>query len=319
MNRGESPSVRAVGIVCGGIIFANGTHYQSGVHRPLEHIQALLDRTASYPVVIEELPPGILKSNCREAEIALVFALPCREQTAWLLLGEKHSGEPFLSEEIALLESVCRQLAVSIDNLSLLQTKIVPEREVQHREKLAAIGQLAATVAHEIRNPITGAKCLLEQVGDALPAASDDGEYIQLALEDLDRVELSVGQLLTFARKEDYQFLPHNVTDLLHTTVQSFAVQAKEKEVAVSCPARTPLAAEAVEVMIDGEKIRRTLLNLLTNALDAVGFGGTIHISIETTGPEVEIRVSDNGQGLNQADQEHILSPSLPAKKKAPA
>ena len=306
----------SLGVVCGAIIFSDGTHYESGTGQPLEHIQPLLDRTASYPVVIEELPPGTLKSTCREAEITLVFALPCREQTAWLLLGEKRSGEPFLSEEIALLESVCRQLAVSIDNLSLLQAKIVLEREVQHREKLAAIGQLAATVAHEIRNPITGAKCLLEQVGDALPAASDDSEYIQLALEDLDRVEQSVGQLLTFARKEDYQFSPHNVTDLIHTTVQSFAAQAKEKDVAVSCPAQTPLEAEAVEVMIDSEKIRRTLLNLLTNALDAVGFGGTIHISLETAGPEVEIRVSDNGQGLNQADQEHIFEPFFTRKEK---
>ncbi len=58
---------------------------------------------------------------------------------------------------------------MAVDNLCLIQAKIAMEREMQHREKLVAIGQLAATVAHEIRNPITGAKCLL--LTAALPGA----------------------------------------------------------------------------------------------------------------------------------------------------
>jgi len=224
-------------------------------------------------------------------------------------LGEKYSGRPFFSQELVLIEAACGQLAMAIDNLLLVQSKLALEREMQHREKLAAIGQLAATVAHEIRNPITGAKCLLQQVGDELNGNAQGKEYVQLALEDLDRVEQSVSQLLTFARKEDFQFIEQDVTDLARSTVQRFIAQTSEKAVAVQIQDSAPMWAT-----IDEEKMRRTLLNLLANAQDAVNGNGTITVSLAAAGPDVEIQVSDNGQGLSQEDQKRIFEPFFTTK-----
>jgi two-component system sensor histidine kinase HydH len=215
-----------------------------------------------------------------------------------------------LSQEIALLEAVCGQLAVAIDNLFLIQAKVALEREMQHHEKLAAIGQLAATVAHEIRNPITGAKCLLQQVGDELQGNSQGKEYVQLALEDLERVEQSVSQLLTFARKEEFSFSEQDVAELVETTVHRFAAQIQERTASIKLheSART-LAA------VDEEKVRRVLINLLTNAADAVNGNGSIEVSVGATGPEVEIRVRDNGHGLSPEEQEHVFEPFFTTKE----
>ncbi|MBI3302384.1 MAG: hypothetical protein HYZ72_09970 [Deltaproteobacteria bacterium] len=139
-----------LGLSYGVVLFSDGTVHGQGKEVGAIHELPLhaLVQTSSRLVVVEELAEGPLKSACSEAGVGLVLTLPCREQRGWLLLGEKRSGGPFLSQEIALIEAVCGQLAVAIDNLYLIQTKVALEREMQHREKLAAIGQLAATVAH---------------------------------------------------------------------------------------------------------------------------------------------------------------------------
>lgn len=270
-----------------------------------------LERNDAALVVVEELPHGPLRSACTKAHLGLAVSLPCHERRSWLLLGKKHSRGPFLSEETTQLELLCGELAIALDNFFLIQTKIFLEREMQHKEKLIAIGQLAATVAHDIRNPITGAKCLLQQVGDELSGDSQGKEYIQLALEDLERVEQSVSQLLTFARKEAFSFSEQDVAELVGTTVQRFAAQVQTRDIAISMQASAKAPAA-----IDEEKMRRVLVNLLTNAADAVNGNGVIAVSISVAGPDVEIRVSDNGHGLALEDQEHIFEPFFTMKEK---
>src|SRR5262249_45575170 len=238
-----------LGLTSAGILFADGTWYgrpdatkaQSAV--PLPALTQMSDPL----VVIEEAPAGLLKTACTEARIGVVVTLPCREQRGWLLLGEKHSGRPFFSQELTLIEAACGQLAMAIDNLLLVQSKLALERAMQHREKLAAIGQLAATVAHEIRNPIAGAKCLLQQVDDEWSGDAQGKEYVQFALDDLARVEESVSQLLTFARKEEFQFTEQDVSELVRTTAQRFIAQMQDKAVAVYIQASTPALAAVDE------------------------------------------------------------------------
>lgn len=208
---------KSLGVTYGTILFSDETLHgftpspQPSAFRgedgdAIRAVCRVLVQDDSQLIVVEELAEGPLKAACREVGVGLVVTLACREQPGWLLLGEKRSGGPFLSEETFLVEAVCGQVAVAIDNFCLVQAKVALEREVQHREKLVAIGQLAATIAHEIRNPITGAKCLLQQIEENLNGAPEGKEYVQLALEDLERVEQSVSQLLTFARKEEFHF-----------------------------------------------------------------------------------------------------------------
>jgi signal transduction histidine kinase len=301
----------SLGLSSGAVLLNDGTVYSKGKAVLAPSLCPLLARANAQLLVIEELAEGPLKSACSEAGIELAFVLPCREQRGWVLLGEKCSGRPFLSQEIALIEAICGQLAIALDNLYLIQAKVALERAMQHREKLAAIGQLAATVAHEIRNPITGAKCLLQQVEDELSDALQSKEYVQLALEELERVEQRVSQLLTFARKEEYHFAEQDVTKLIRATVHRFAPQAQAKGVTIRLQESIPVWA-----IIDEEKIRQTLLNLLENALDAVNTDGEIVVQVSATGPAAEVRVSDNGPGLALEDQERIFEPFFTRKEK---
>lgn len=309
----------SAGLLHGAILFADGTVYRTEQRQhcsprtdeDLSQLCLLLTSKELRPLVVDELVEGPLRASCREKNIGLIFPLPCREQRGWLLLGEKRSGRPFLSQEIALLEAVCGQLAVAIDNIFLIQAKVALEREMQHREKLAAIGQLAATVAHEIRNPITGAKCLLQQVEEELNGAPQGKEYIQLALEDLGRVEQSVSQLLTFARKEEFSFAEHDVTDLVRTTLHRFTEQTQKETLAFRLQDAAPAPAA-----VDEEKFRRVLWNLLANAVDAVNGNGEIVVRVVATGPELQLQVVDNGKGLTSDEQSQIFEPFFTTKEK---
>jgi signal transduction histidine kinase len=303
----------SLGLTSAAILFADGTVYDhaDAAKTPHAGLISTLRQTNEPIVVTEELPDGPFKTACTEAQVGVVITLPCREQRGWLLLGEKHSGRPFFSQELSLLEAACGQLAMAIDNLLLVRSKLALERAMQHREKLAAIGQLAATVAHEIRNPITGAKCLLQQVGDELNDNAQGREYVHLALEDLNRVEQSVSQLLSYARKEEFQFSEQDINELLRTTIQRFSSHPSGKNVSVRLQEQP-----CVRAAIDEEKMRRTLLNLLTNARDAVNGDGIVTVRLSATGPEVQIHVSDNGQGLSPEDQSRIFEPFFTTKEK---
>lgn len=302
-----------LGVEHGAVMFADGTVYGAG--EGVEAVRALplpvFLHVGPPPLVVEELAEGPLKSACAKAGIGLVVALPCRERRAWLLLGEKRSGGPFFSEELGQLEALCGQLATAVDNCSLFQANIALEREVRHREKLAAIGQLAATVAHEIRNPIAGAKCLLQQVEEEMGDVPRGKEYVRLALEDLGRVEQSVSQLLTFARKEEYRYSEQDVTEVVRAAVARFAAQVQEKGVTVRFVGDAPVWAA-----IDEEKIRRVLLNLLANAADAVDGDGEITVRVGVADAGVAICVSDSGRGLAPEDREKIFEPFFTRKEK---
>ena len=309
----------SVGLSYGVILFADGTSYHtelssrspSLLRGDTSRLRVLLAQEEPRPLVVDELAEGSLKASCREQRLGLILPLLCRERRGWLLLGEKHSSRPFLSQEIMLLEAICGQLAMAADNLFLIQAKVALEREIQHQEKLAAIGQLAATVAHEIRNPITGAKCLLQQVESELSGSAQGTEYVQLALEDLARVERSVSQLLSFARKEEFHFTEQDVVDVVRTTLNRFTEHAQNGAVAFRLD-----GAASVPATIDEEKFRRILVNLLTNALDAVNSDGLVTVSVQALGPDVEIRVSDNGRGLSSEEQERIFEPFFTTKEK---
>ena len=119
----------SLGLASATILFADGTQYScDGTTGTTCDPRTRADPTTDSLLVIEEAPEGPLKTACNEAQLAVVVTLPCREQRGWLLLGEKLSGRPFFSQELMLIEAACGQLAMAIDNLLLVQSKLALER-----------------------------------------------------------------------------------------------------------------------------------------------------------------------------------------------
>ena len=148
------------------------------------------------------------------------------------------------------------------------------EREVKHsapRERrtleerhVRSLEELSASIAHEIRNPITAAKSLVQQMGED-PASTENVEYAKVALEELDRVERSVAHLLRFAREEEIRMTDLRLADVIGSAVATLRDRATSRGVALDVQVGADCALRG-----DAEKLRRVLINLVGNALDAL-------------------------------------------------
>jgi signal transduction histidine kinase len=186
-------------------------------------------------------------------------------------------------------------------------------REVETRSR-RSLEDLSASIAHEIRNPITAAKSLVQQMGED-PASEENLEYAGLALSELDRVERSISHLLRYARDEEPRFEPVSLGEIAHSAVAGLRERAKSLgiELTLDCD-------RAGNMRGDPEKLRRVIENLIANAIDAVREMGTPLGRIEVlggeslAGTEIWLRVVDNGPGIPAEDRERIWSPFFTTK-----
>jgi len=183
------------------------------------------------------------------------------------------------------------------------------QRRALEGEKARSLEELSASIAHEIRNPITAAKSLVQQMGED-PASGDNVEYAAVALEELERVERSISHLLRYAREEEIQLRSMR----LGSAVESALAALGERTSKLGVDVRTDLASEA-EIDGDPEKLPRVFINLIGNALDAFEQGGTPQPRLELAvgeslaGTEVWARVRDNGPGMSPETQTKVFQP----------
>jgi signal transduction histidine kinase len=196
-------------------------------------------------------------------------------------------------------EEVGRRIPVAVAHNRL-------ELEDRHARNLE---HLSASIAHEIRNPITAAKSLLQQMGED-PHSMENVEYASVALQELERVERSISHLLRYARDEDLRPESVALVDVVQSALEALHERIGRSDVAVRVDAN-----EAGTLVADPEQLRRVVLNLVSNALDAVDGQRTPppRIDVEAgknlAGTEVWLRVRDNGPGIEPEKRDEIWTP----------
>ncbi len=214
----------------------------------------------------------------------------------------------------AFVEPELRRKWIQREVEGRVQSTVSEERRALEGQQRRSLEELSASIAHEIRNPITAAKSLLQQMGED-PGSSENVEYAQVALEELDRVERSISHLLRYAREEDMAVEPIRLSEVLEGAVESFRERIAKSGVEV----RPTLDVEG-EMEGDAEKLRRVLINLIGNALDAFDESGTQSPRIEVglgenlAGSEVWLRMKDNGPGVDEETQAKMFRPFYTSK-----
>jgi signal transduction histidine kinase len=206
-----------------------------------------------------------------------------------------------------------RQLVEREVNRQLDRTVSAERRSLGERHA-RTLEELSASIAHEIRNPITAAKSLVQQMGED-PSALENVDYARVALEELDRVERSVSHLLRYAREEEIEPAPMRMAEAIDAALESFRDRIERGGVRV----RRQLDGEGA-MQGDVEKIRRALINLVGNALDSLEQGAVpdpvleIHSGENLAGNEVWVRVRDNGPGIDAERMARIFRPFYTSK-----
>jgi signal transduction histidine kinase len=300
-----------------GVLLSDGTPVTHG-ELDLEPVSRLWSQTA-----VASLPEGpfsagwVPDAQLREAltEADVLVALPIvSPQRRWghLLISTDFAGFSLRVEDVDSVEAFADQLALVLDAADLLVRVVHVERSLAHAEKLAAIGETAARIAHEIRNPITAARSLAQQLARE-PGSPHSAEH-ELILEELEQVERQVAKLLRFARPDEFRFGPVDLGELVRMTVDRLRARLDDAGIRVVVDASVPVVARG-----DREKLGQVLINLLENAADALKDTPRerrwIRVATAGSNGTATLRVSDGGPGVPADALPRLFEPFFSLKE----
>jgi signal transduction histidine kinase len=190
----------------------------------------------------------------------------------------------------------------------------VANRKLVQSEKLAQIGRMAATIAHEIRNPLTSVKLNIQKVRSSEHLDETEQEHMSLSEEGIAQIERFIKELLNFTRVSDLQKARFAIDQVLDESIKLLRDVLAQKAVAVE----RRYAAGLPEVLVDGDRLRQVFANILRNSAEALPGGGRITITTGTVeteaGCRLRIRISDNGAGIPEKDWDTIFEPFFTTK-----
>ena len=187
------------------------------------------------------------------------------------------------------------------------------EAEIRRQEKLAALGGLAAGVAHEIRNPLSSIKGLATYFADKFAPESEDRNLARVMTGEVDRLNRVISELLEFARPTDLKRRPSDINDVLEHCLKLIQQDAAEKQIQIE----RRLTEALCPVFIDPDRLSQCLLNLYLNAIEAMAPGGRLTVSSDQPDPDqVRIRIADTGGGISPEDLDNIFNPYFTTKSK---
>jgi len=255
-----------------------------------ETLPALTIAKGDYDV----LPPALQDALCDASIIAIVPIASPRSRRGHLVIAAGPIAASLASEDVQAIESVARQLALLLDGCELLARAVAVERSLAHAEKLAAMGELSARVAHDIRNPLTAARSLAQQISRE---PNDFGEELGIILSELERVERHVATLLRYVRRDDFQFAPVDVGAVVRGALEPYRRRCADAGIALRAELETGITARA-----DEEKLRQVVSNLVENALDAMAtshaVGRSLAVALAASNGTATLRVTDSGPGV---------------------
>lgn len=244
--------------------------------------------------------------------IALVIPFQWEEGLlGFLLVGDKRNGKNFTIMEIEALEALAPAMAMAISRALLYQNLKRKDLQMMQSEKLAALGEMAASFVHGIRNPLGIISGSAETLKKKIPEPVQS-EMIQFIREESERINRMLTNFLEFAKPKPPTFQEVNLKDILRRTVDLSSIPARERGVQVV----QEYPQDKVSLFLDPEQIHEAFVNLELNALEAMPAGGTLRITLtQKENKDVIIRVSDTGVGIPAGRESKIFDPFFTTKE----
>lgn len=185
------------------------------------------------------------------------------------------------------------------------------EEQILSADKFRAVGQLAAGVAHEIRNPLGITRGTAELLKDELDNKEQSLNRVNDIIAEVDRMNLIITNFLDFSRFSPLQIKEHNIQDLIDKTLQLCQYQLEQAQIKYI----KEFAADLPKVKVDGQQLIQVFLNLILNSRDAMPDGGTLIITTRLVKNQVHIEIKDSGIGIQLQQLSHLYEPFYSTKK----
>ncbi len=302
--------------------------------------RALLDRLEQGPIDLEEVEreakphhgpktPGsgaVVTAAEALGTLRTGVVLGVRDQERMLIgllvLVDTRVRDAFSPEEVAVLQDFASKIAVVVENSRVYS-------QMKNRDRLTELGQMAAGLAHEIRNPlgaIKGAAQLLIEPSDASGEPDPSSrEFLGIILEEVDRLDRVLGSILDYARPNPGVAVPTDINSVVKQTLRFLANERSGDDLKLE----VLLDPSLPRVAIDPEQLRQVFMNLYRNGVQAMKGRGRITVSTRvrlglgtrpglagTDEPFVELTVADNGPGISQNVLRKLFQPFFTTKEK---
>ena len=246
-----------------------------------------------------------------EAALAIRLADHGGRSLGWLHLLD-HRNERILEPSfVSLAQLMANQIAVAMENNALLarvRRQLIEVQRVQEQliqaSKLGAVGELAAAVAHEVNNPLTGILGFAELLMAELPVDDPRHGEAEVIRDEAVRSRSIIRALLEFARPRPPQRIPTSINDLARATIDLIRFRAAEADVTIAADYGDLPCLE-----IDADAFRQVLLNLFNNAVDAMPQGGELRVTTVAEVDRVGVMIADLGIGMDDVTRERIFTP----------
>ncbi len=288
----------------------------------VKHRQPLIIPDASrdkrvHPYVVEDGVRAVLAAPLIAHERVLgVLNLYCKIQTnafddEAMGLAEVFAAQAAVALENARLVDELRRAAAELEARVEQRTRQLRETQAQviRAEKLAVVGRLAASVAHEVNNPLQAIALQLQLIGDE-GLTGTASRRLAIVREELDRIAGIVQRLLDFQRPTLGERKPHQLSALLDDVLALSNKQLQQHGITVVREEGTDLAP----ILVAGNRLKQVLLNLILNAIEAMPDGGRLRIRSWQVNGMVAVTFSDTGSGMASEVMEHLFEPFFSTK-----
>lgn len=249
--------------------------------------------------------------------LAIIFMQGLTRPLAALLSATRKLTGGDLSFRVQELPDEFGEMAIAFNEMSAALNEQM--HKMQRAEQMTMVGEMAARLVHEIKNPLAGIKGAIQVFQDGADITEEEREILSRVIDDCQRVESLMKNLLNFAKPPKPQFLLININDVLDASFRpslpySFSVLNSPKDISVvkHFDPQMPL------IMADPMEMQQVFLNLLINAVQAMPTGGTLTVRTFENAPtkEIQIEISDTGKGISDAIREKIFQPFFTTKSK---
>jgi signal transduction histidine kinase len=319
--------------------YIHGRGFNGNVPEEIKNYKISLDRLSNILVRVTntgrpEYVPEVKSSNLRKENIILTYGNPSSVFVVPLITRSKVIGviatdgvddKGIPKETRETLEVFSPQIAIAVENARLYSKLEKQMRELKEShsllsrsEKFSFLGNLAARLAHEIKNPMTAIGTFIQMIPQKYHDAEFREKFHSIAMEETTRINNLINELLNLVKKRESNFELSNLHDLIDKMILLVSPQSNAKKIKVT----RRFDPDIGQAWMDGDKIKEVILNLLSNAVEFTPEGGKIEIftksSDETEKPAaIHIEIKDNGSGISQSMIDNVFDPYFTTKHKS--
>ncbi len=242
------------------------------------------------------------------------------ELSGLFIISDKLSSREFSDDDIEFLSILGNQISVAIENTWLFEAETLASKQLRetqqqlvHSERLAALGEMSAKVAHEINNPLGIIKNYILLTNKLISENNDAVEYLDIVNDEIDRIAKIVSELLDFHRPRGFELQQIDVSKLASSVLSLMSRQFEKNQVLIE----SSFDPKAPEIEVSPESIKQVFLNLIINAYDAMPHGGKLQVTIKTLKNDISIKFSDTGPGIPPEMIPRIFEPFFTTKDPA--